>query len=325
MFECVELGEIRQKLGSFSARFDADLLEGADAAAVVKVAAAIENMAASVKAEAARRVGATHAHRRDGHRSAAHQLAHESGIGVGRAKQQVATADPLAEGRLLEHAERRSLGELREECERVKAAADPDLDATRKRIHAQRSCRRRTTNQGGGEITYRSTLEEANEVWAVVAGFANTQFDLAGVEGRHEPQEAYAADGMLAMARAAAGSSQPTPKVPGRRVRRPVPAKVIFRVDWNAYKRGFVDGEETCDIAGVGPVPVSVVRDLLETDPFVAAVLTDGIDVISVAHLGRSQTYHHWALVEGKGKRAMVPPDHPDHPKNKKSRPPPHS
>src|SRR5438067_4169656 len=150
MFECVELGEIRQKLGSFSARFDADLLEGADAAAVVKVAAAIENMAASVKAEAARRVGATYAHRRDGHRSAAHQLAYESGIGVGKANQQVATAerlktlpataqaqkqgklsaekaaavaeaaaaDPSAEGRLLEHAERRSLGELREECER---------------------------------------------------------------------------------------------------------------------------------------------------------------------------------------------------------------
>src|SRR5438093_1278021 len=120
MFECAELRGIRQKLGSFSARFDADLLEGADAAAVVKVAAA------------------------------------------------------------------------------------PDPDATHKRIHAQRSCRRRTTGEGGGEITYRSTLEEANEIWAVVAGFATTQFDLARVEGRHDPQEAYAADGMLAMARAAA-------------------------------------------------------------------------------------------------------------------------
>ena len=63
---------------------------------------------------------------------------------------------------------------------------------------------------------------------------------------------------------------------------------------------------------------------LLETDPFVAAVLTDGIDVISVAHLGRSQTYHHWALVEGKGKRAMVPPDPPDPPKNKHKNKPPH-
>jgi len=98
MFECAELAEIRQKLGSFSARFDADLLEGADAAAVVKVAAAIENMAASVKAEAARRVEATHAHRRDGHRSAAHQLAHESGIGVGRAKQQWPPPTPRPRG-----------------------------------------------------------------------------------------------------------------------------------------------------------------------------------------------------------------------------------
>jgi hypothetical protein len=212
----------------------------------------------------------------------------------------------------------------------------------------------------------------------VLTGYANQQFDLARLEGRHEPEEAYAADGMLAMARAAAGIPTPTPDVAGKRVRRPVPAKLILRCDWNAYKRGFVDGEETCDIAGVGPVPVSVIRDLLETDPFVAAVLTDGHDVISVAHLGRSpnayqltalewfqpqcivkgcnltmrlendhradwadthqtptdgidrycdhhhdlKTYHGWALVDGKGKRDMVPPDHPDHPKNKNKPPP---
>ena len=29
------------------------------------------------------------------------------------------------------------------------------------------------------------------------------------------------------------------------------------------------------------------------------------------------KTYYGWALVEGTGKRAMVPPDDPRHPKNK--------
>src|ERR1041385_6466783 len=95
MFKTAELHEIHERLGSFAARFDADLLQGTDAAAVVKQAAAIENMAVSIKAEAARRVAATHAHRRDGHRSAAHHLAHESGIGVGKAKQQLDTAEKL--------------------------------------------------------------------------------------------------------------------------------------------------------------------------------------------------------------------------------------
>src|SRR3954451_21804129 len=194
MFDCAELREMRQQLADFASRFDADLLEGTAAVGIVSEAAAIENMAASIKAEAARRVAVTHAHRRDGHRSAAHHLAHTSGIGVGKAKQQLetaerlkalpataeahrqgklspdkaaavadaATADPSAERRLLEHAQRRSLGELKDECERVKPAADADPDSTHKRIHAERFCRRRKTGDGAGEITYRSTLEEAN-------------------------------------------------------------------------------------------------------------------------------------------------------------------
>src|SRR5437773_11201924 len=86
---------MRRQLGSFSVRFDADLLDGAHALAVVGEAAAIENMAASIKAEAARRVAATHVYRHEGHRSAAHQLAQATGIGVGKAKQQLETAERL--------------------------------------------------------------------------------------------------------------------------------------------------------------------------------------------------------------------------------------
>src|SRR3954463_4336273 len=78
MFDCAELREMRQQLADFASRFDADLLEGTAAVGIVSEAAAIENMAASIKAEAARRVAVTHAHRRDGHRSAAHHLAHTS-------------------------------------------------------------------------------------------------------------------------------------------------------------------------------------------------------------------------------------------------------
>src|SRR3954463_13693646 len=92
MFDCAELREMRQQLADFASRFDADLLEGTAAVGIVSEAAAMENMAAAIKAEAARRVAATHAHRRDGHRSAAHHLAHTSGIGVGKAKQQLETA-----------------------------------------------------------------------------------------------------------------------------------------------------------------------------------------------------------------------------------------
>src|SRR5205823_8284324 len=107
-----------------------------------------------------------------------------------------------------------------------------------------------------------------------VRGFARTIFDKARIAGQHEPSEAYAADAVLAMARAAAGTTTPT--VPAadeeppattknkttrrrKRIRSSVPTKIIFRVDWEAYKRGYTDGDECCDIAGVGPVAVSAV------------------------------------------------------------------
>ena len=128
-----------------------------------------------------------------------------------------------------------------------------------------------------------------------------------------------------------------------------------------------------CEIAGFGPVAVSAVRELIDTgDPFLAAVVADGDQVLGVAHLGRrpnahQQTalewlyptcaaegcsastwlendhrvdwaaskltvldlldrlcpHHHdlksldgWRLVDGRGKRAFVPPDDPRHPRH---------
>ncbi|MGH9252873.1 MAG: hypothetical protein ACRD0W_25670, partial [Acidimicrobiales bacterium] len=54
-------------------------------------------------------------------------------------------------------------------------------------------------------------------------------------------------------------------------------------------RRGRVDGQELCEIAGVGPVPVSVARDLLG-EAIVKLVITNGVDVANVTHLGRGPT-----------------------------------
>ncbi|HEX8771704.1 MAG TPA: hypothetical protein VF711_13135, partial [Acidimicrobiales bacterium] len=57
-------------------------------------------------------------------------------------------------------------------------------------------------------------------------------------------------------------------------------------------------GEEVCEIAGFGPIPVSVAREMIASgDPFLAAVVTDGLTVTGVAHLGRRPTaYQQTAL-----------------------------
>src|SRR6185436_9284249 len=53
--------------------------------------------------------------------------------------------------------------------------------------------------------------------------------------------------------------------------------------------RGAIEGEETCEIVGVGPVPVRIARELLG-ESILHLVLTTGVDVVNVTHLGRSAT-----------------------------------
>jgi hypothetical protein len=70
--------------------------------------------------------------------------------------------------------------------------------------------------------------------------------------------------------------------------------------------RGRVADGETCELAGVGPVPVSTVRRMFD-DAFLAAVVTDGVDVSNVAHLGRQATAHQRTALEARGYRCEVP------------------
>jgi hypothetical protein len=346
---------LREAVGRFALAFDAALVTVADADAVVREMAAIESMAAVVKAKAAARSAASDAWRREGDRSAAHRLARTTGTTVSAAQDALATAkrlddlpatdeaarrgdlsreqvtavaeassvNPAAESQLLAAAQRKSVAELRDDCARAKAAADPDPEARRRRVHASRSCTRRSVPDGAEEIRYRSTPDEVAAIWAVLQGYARTAFDEARVAGRRERRDAYQADALLAMARAAglmaqggspaAGSPSPAPgessgtagdapRPSRRRVRKPVPTKVIVRIDHAALVRGRAIGGETCEIAGVGPVPVSVVEDILEReDPFLAAVVTRGHDVLTVAHLKRKANVHQQTALEWMG------------------------
>ena len=162
------------------------------------------------------------------------------------------------------------------------------------------------------------------------------------------------------------------------------PIRVMIRVDLDALLRGVALDGELCEIAGYGPVPVSVVEELLATEnPFIIGILTKGQTLAGVYHHGRhpnayqrsaldflyptcaaegcssrnglqydhrhdyakthftafdlldrlcghhhrKKTHHGWALIEGKGKRAFVPPHDPRHPHHAShahtTRPPP--
>src|SRR5439155_5878140 len=162
----------------------------------------------------------------------------------------------------------------RDTCEQVKAAARDD-EAKRAAWHRNRALRTRRDVDGAGVLEAKGPPEVIAELRAHLVPFERAVFNEARREGRREAHEAYAFDALMAMARAASGSDGE-----GKRPS----AKVISRIDWTAMLRGYPLAGETCEIAGVGPVPVSVIADLIDRDAFVAAVITKGKDVCTVAH-----------------------------------------
>jgi hypothetical protein len=390
------LGAIRDELAELAAGFDPAVASAETCAKVLADAVAIEKLVGTVKALAAARVAETDLWRGEGDRSAAHHLARHSGTSVRDANETItagkqlgaapaldkaaragdlstAQAAAIADAvgvagaqvaeRLVTLARRVPLAELREECLRTKAAAC-DVGETHRKVKAARRLRTWIDGEGGWNLAVRDTVDAGAEIMAVLDKLRDKRFRSAHRDGRTEPSEAYGADALLDMARRAAGSG-------GGEVKPLRDTKIIVRVDWDALVRGWPIDGEVCDIPGLGPVPVSVVRAMIETgDVFLSVVVTRGHDVHTVAHLGRAPTayqqtgldwlqptcivetchsparlqidhrhdwattkvtllrwldrlctHHHdlktrnnWMLVDGQGRRPMVPPDDPRHP-----------
>jgi Domain of unknown function (DUF222) len=403
----------------------------------------IERCAAAGKTLLAERVEQSRMWAKEGDRSAAEHLARKSGSSVGAARagletskklrrlpateaalrrgelsraqaetiSDAAAVNPGAEQSLLEAAGRGNLGELREKANRAKAAADPDPDATHRRIHGERRLRRWTDAEGGWNIQGRSTLDAGALFNAALDPIIDEVFRSARREDRHESRDAYAFDALLELVRRArahaaalatgAPPNEPQPAAPGeacakpaaeagnaddadvavdrspRRSPSPNPSFLaLLRVDLAALVRGRTEGDELCDIAGVGAVPARVARNLLG-EAILKLVITKGVDVVNVTHLGRGptaaqriallwtspwctnsrcshtlqiqhdhrkpwtevhettldnldrlcgpchkrKTHDGWALVEGKGRRPLVPPSDPGYAGKRAARP----
>jgi Domain of unknown function (DUF222) len=362
-----------------------------------------ERLAASAKTLLARRVEEAETWKKAGYRSAAEQLAVIGGSSIHAAKASLetskhvcdlpktahamrsgllsvakaeaivsaATVAPDAEDALLDGAERAPLGELRDRCLKAKAV---DRNKTHARIHRDRRAHMHKDGEGAFNFFARGTADTGSGFMARLQPFIEERFRIAKAEGRDEPMVAHAYDALMDLAELAASACTPTSSPdaePSSSNPKPTAAKhlAILRLDYETLIRGSVDGEETCEIAGLGSIPVRIARELLG-DAILKLVITKGVDVANVTHLGRSVTVaqqvallwqapecerlgctrtqrlendhredwvkthhtrvdesdrlcghdHHlktdfgWALVAGKGKRAMVPPDDPRHP-----------
>jgi hypothetical protein len=388
-------GDVACVIGELVAEFDPNAVPLCDAPSVWRDLDAVERLAASAKLLLATRVEQAGEWKRNGCRSAAEQFAADAGTSVSAARSMLETSRrvarqpkteralragelsaqkaelvagaaevaPEATDRLLELARTAPVAKLREESLRTKASVNGD--ETYARIRKERTATFRTDAEGAWNLHARGPVDDGAVFVKVLEGITDEFFKQAYAEGREESRAAYAFDALIEMARRATGEgAKPPSKAPQ--------LLGLVRVDHGALVRGAVEGDEVCEIAGLGPMPARVARDLLG-DAVVKLVITKGVDVANVTHLGRGPTVaqkialwwktpqctsldctrvqriqfdhreewrdtHHtrldegdglcghchdlktrlgWALVEGDGKRPLVPPDDPRHPKNK--------
>jgi hypothetical protein len=192
-----------------------------------------------------------------------------------------AAANPGAERSLLARAQTASFAELREDALRARAAGE-DRDATQRRIHAARQLRTWTDAEGAWNLSARGTVADGNRVMRALNPIIDTVFGEARQEGRRDEHETYAFDALVRLAR--------RPDADGATTKRPSPNYLgLLRVDWEALVRGDVQDGELCEITGVGPIPAATARELLG-DAILKLVITKGVDVLHVTHLGRGPT-----------------------------------
>ena len=361
----------------------------------------VGRFAAAAKTLLAGRVDASGAWREAGHADAASHLASLAGGSIRDARRQLttsrrldrchrtaaalragsvsatqadhiadaATVSPAAEADLLWLAQSQvSLKELGDACGRAKAAGDPDPDATYDRIRGERRLRQRHDAEGAWCLSGRGTTDAGALVNRALEEIIDELFSQARDNHETITRDQLAFDALHEMARRSLHDQADEPQQPRRRRNRAMRYLGLIRVDIEALQRGQVDDDELCEITGAGPIPVARARELLG-DAVLKLVITNGVDVLSVTHLGRAPTvaqrtallwqnptcsvtgcprtwvewdhridwarthhtrldeldglckHHHglktglgWALVRGKGKRPMVPPQDPRHP-----------
>jgi 5-methylcytosine-specific restriction endonuclease McrA len=295
--------QVLGKLEQISQELIPGTLEGPRVAELFNEAARAERLCTAIKARLARRVEETKVWRDSGHRSAAHWVAEATGATVGAAARTLETAralealpetdaafraghlsdvqaaeitstavaDPSAEAELLEAAGTTGVKGLRDRCRQVRAGAESDDQAWARRLHMNRRAHEWTDPDGAYRIEARLAPDAGARFSSAWRAHTDRIFCDAPRAGRRELRVAYAADALVALA-----SEGPC---------RPVEVRIT--VDSAALSRGHTRAGERCEVTGVGPVPVTTARSLLD-DASVAVMTREGDDITAVSRPTRT-------------------------------------
>jgi hypothetical protein len=212
-----------------------------------------------------------------------------------------AVVHPGAEQELVEAAGKQPMSVLKLRCRRVRATGQ-DQSATYAAIRRRRYLRNWIDNDGAVRLDARLTPDEGARLVTAVKYQADHLARQARRAGVDEPSKAVAADALVLLvcglvptadenagtAGDRIGSARARSRAQGTKDTVSGPSTMLHvRVDHAALVRGHLDPGEICEIPGIGPIPVEVAQRLA-VDSILSVLVTDGVDVMTVAHAGRT-------------------------------------
>ena len=197
-----------------------------------------------------------------------------------------AEVDPASQSELVRTAERKTLRQLKNKCGRIIAAADADETATYDRIHRARSLTWDTDTDGTWRLRGAFTPDAAAAIRSRLDAEYDHIFNEDRTDGRRERLDAYMADALVRLCEAHPDNGDGNGNANGNGNGSTPRREMVIHIDLAALRRGRTLSGETCEIAGIGGMPVEVARDLLD-DAFIKAIIRDGLQIGTVAHFGR--------------------------------------
>ena len=212
---------------------------------------------------------------------------------------------PNTETQLLNLSKHVTVRDLRDATSRVVAAATDEAERHRQ-VHKSRYLKSWTDLDGSFNLKARMTVANGALVMAALKPIQDEIFKSARKSGAHERPEAYGADALMALCEKANHAASAPAAGASRTKTTRSNAVMHIRVDIDALKRGHTEHGEICEIAGVGPIPVSTATEYLG-EAFLKLLVVDGVDIKTVAHMGRHIPAPLRTAVEERDRVCQVP------------------
>ena len=328
-----QLNHITTELQTFISSLEVDCVDAAGARRLVEIAERVRRAGDSLRTVAVGQVERTNAWKGEGAKSISEWLSKETDCAHYEAQSVVVLANqlqhlpvttaallsgdlsgtqavevargaivaPNTETQLLNLSKHATVRDLRDATSRVVAAATDEAERHRQ-VHKSRFFKSWRDPDGAFIIKGRMTVANGALVMAALKPIQDEIFRAARKSGEHERPEAYAADALMTLCEKATRKQWSESETKRRRPN----AVMNIRVDIDALKRGHTEHGEVCEIAGVGPIPVATATEYLG-EAFLKLLILDGVDIKTVAHMGRHIPAPLRTAVEERDRVCQVP------------------